>query len=63
MKYLTLSVLLLALMGCANNTTKTPQEAAQQEQKAATDNAQLQDTQKALQYRRAFLHIMVSYLF
>ena len=43
MKYLTLSVLLLALIGCANNTAKTPQEAAQQEQKAATDNAQLQE--------------------
>ena len=43
MKYLTLSVLLLALMSCANNNTKTPQEAAQQEQKTVADNAQLQE--------------------
>ena len=43
MKYLNLSVLLLALMGCANNNTKTSQEAVQQEQKAPADDAQLQE--------------------
>ena len=34
MKYLTLSVLFLALIGCANNNAKTSEAAQQSEQKA-----------------------------
>ena len=43
MKYLTLSVLFLALIGCANNNSKTSEAAQQSEQKAPASDQQLQE--------------------
>ena len=43
MKYLTLSVLFLALIGCANNNAKTSEAAQQSEQKAPASDQQLQE--------------------
>ena len=43
MKYLTLSVLFLALIGCANNNSKTSEAAQQSEQKALASDQQLQE--------------------
>lgn len=43
MKYLTLSVLFLALIGCANNNSKPSEAAQQSEQKAPASDQQLQE--------------------
>ena len=43
MKYLTLSVLFLALIGCADNNTKTSEAAQQSEQKVPIADQQLQE--------------------